>query len=79
MEKGVALLQDVVNASQSPAVTSQQGLANSSFFVGDQWPEGEAIAEAIGAWFTADSTVRELWERVPENLRGGMRPPQQKR
>jgi len=39
------------------------------------WPTGQQIADVLIAWHNANLAVRNMWEHVPKDLRGGLRPP----
>lgn len=42
---------------------------------GTQWKSARQIMEMLGAWHHAKSHMEETWRAVPENQRGGLKPP----
>jgi hypothetical protein len=44
----------------------------------EAWPTPQELGEALIAWHTVVAEAKHAWELVPDTLRAGLRPPEER-
>ena len=76
LQFGATALRDWRDASFSNVGGIEFPFGRRMTIMGDHWPSTTAMAQAISDWHKLNHEVNNAWNRVPENLRADLQPPQ---